>query len=154
MLWPRMWQNCTHCRKWAIELILPCLTHIPLFRKKWIYWIQQLINKHDDHPSTTNLLSLPQGCITLYTLSAVIRPTFRLEPRQRITSASLAASAAPLQLRGCSSVPRSPKCTMVSLSSPQQWLHLRPVPCLCRDVRWVTSNKRTYSLTGEQDTHT
>lgn len=80
--------------------------------------------------------------------------TFRLEPKQRITSAILAASAAPFQLRGCSRVPRSPKCTMVSLSSLPQWLHLRLVPCRCSDVRSVTSNKRTYSLTGEQDVHT
>lgn len=80
--------------------------------------------------------------------------TFRLEPMQSMTSAILAASAAPFQLRGCSRVPRSPKCTMVSLSSPPQWLHVRLVPCLCSDVRSVTSNKRTYSLTGEQDVHT
>ncbi|TNN66889.1 hypothetical protein EYF80_022958 [Liparis tanakae] len=59
-----------------------------------------------------------------------------------------------VQLSGCSRVPRSPKCTMVSLSSPRQWLHLRPVPWRCSDVRSVTSNKRTHSLTGEQDVHT
>lgn len=80
--------------------------------------------------------------------------TFRLEPRQRITSAILAASAAPFQLRGCSRVPRSPKCTMVSLSSAPQVLHVRPVPWRCSDVLSVTSNRRTYSLTGEQDVHT
>lgn len=80
--------------------------------------------------------------------------TFRLEPRQRITSAILAASAAPFQLRGCSRVPRSPKCTMVSLSSLPHVLHLRPVPWRCSDVLSVTSNRRTYSLTGEQEVHT
>lgn len=82
------------------------------------------------------------------------KPTFRLEPKQRITSAALAASAAPFQLSGCSRVPRSPKCTMVSLSSPPQWLHVRPVPWRCSDVLSVTSNNRTYSLSGEQDVHT
>lgn len=82
------------------------------------------------------------------------QPTFRLEPKQRMTSAILAASAAPFQFRGCSRVPRSPKCTMVSLSSPLQWVQLRPVPWRCSDVRSVTSNERTYSLTGEQDVHT
>lgn len=80
--------------------------------------------------------------------------TFRLEPRQRITSAIPAASAAPFQLRGFSRVPRSPKCTMVSLSSPPQMLHLRPVPWRCSDVRSVTSNSRTYSLIGAQEVHT
>lgn len=92
--------------------------------------------------------------ITFTDSDSFINPTFRLEPKQSITSAILAASVAPLQLRGCSRVPRSPKCTMVSLSSAPQWLHFRPVPWRCSDVRSVTSNKRTYSLTGEQDVHT
>lgn len=80
--------------------------------------------------------------------------TFKLEPRQRIMSAIPAASAAPFQLRGFSRVPRSPKCTMVSLSSPPQMVHLRPVPWRCSDVRSVTSNSRTYSLIGAQEVHT
>lgn len=80
--------------------------------------------------------------------------TFKLEPKQRITSACCAASAAPFQLSGCSRVPRSPKCTMVSLSSALQWGHSRPVPCLCRAVRSVTSNKRINSRAGEQEAHT
>lgn len=80
--------------------------------------------------------------------------TFKLEPKQRIMSACCAASAAPFQLRGCSSVPRSPKCTIVSLSSALQCGHRRPVQCLCRAVRSVTSNNLINSCAGEQETQT
>lgn len=110
-------------------------------------------------PQPTCSISIPFYWTTLHLLMHhrlmwFIEPTFRLEPKQRITSAFLAASVAPFQLRGCSNVPRSPKCTIVSLSSPPQWMHLRSVPWRWSDVRSVTSNKRTYSLTGEQDVHT
>ena len=81
-------------------------------------------------------------------------PTFRLEPRQRMRSACCAASAAPVQFRGCSSVPRSPQCTIVSLSSQPQCGDFRSVPCLCSAGRSVTSNRRITSRAGEHERHT
>lgn len=80
--------------------------------------------------------------------------TFKLEPKHRIVSALLAAWVAASQFRGCPSVPRSPKCTMVSLSWPPHLWQVRPVWCRCRAVRSVTSNTRTYSLLGVQAVQT
>lgn len=87
-------------------------------------------------------------------LHRVSKVTFKLEPRQRITSALLAASVAASQFRGCVSVPFSPKWTIVSLNcAPHLW-HILPVWCLCRAVRSVTSNTRTYSLLGVHEVQT
>lgn len=77
-----------------------------------------------------------------------ISSTFRLEPRQRITSAESAASTAWCQLYGASIAPFSPKCTIVSKSAELHLRQRRPVLCRLMAVRSVTSNNRTYSTGG------
>jgi len=78
----------------------------------------------------------------------------RLEPRQRITSAELAALAARCQLYGAWWPPFSPKCTIVSNNVPRHRRQRRPVLCFLTPVLSVTSHSLMYCRWGRHCLHT
>ena len=102
-------------------------------------------------------LKLIQSWLALFfyaeTACTTVR-ALRLEPRQRMTSAELAALAARCQLYGAWWPPFSPKCTIVSNSAARHRRQRRPVRCLLKAVLSVTSQSRMYCRWGRHCLHT